>query len=143
MHIDLYIHLYFLFRSGSPDVDLSEFVVVDEDSEVLKDFLLAQSLQDHFDAEQTDIVTNVATEETDPDLLLAQKLQAELDADQSVEVRDVTTGEVTEPDSDLLLAQMLQHEFDREHDDILKREETKLNGTSKGMFCYYNAILLE
>ena len=36
--------------------------------------------------------------------------------------------------SDLLLAQMLQLEMDAEHDQQLKREENKWNGSSKGQY---------
>ena len=98
------------------------------------------------------------------DLQLAQKLQAELDAEEKrtgMENNDVlaammldgelntglTTGspkDQTVVDSDLLLAQMLQHEYDCEHDELLTREENKLNGSSKGKskwdFCNYHRI---
>ena len=37
--------------------------------------------------------------------------------------------------NDFLLAQHLQHQFDQEHDQLLKLEEDKFNGPSKG-FCF-------
>ena len=43
------------------------------------------------------------------------------------------TCDTVDTSSDLLLAQMLQFEMDAEHDLQLKREEDKLNGTSKGL----------
>ena len=40
--------------------------------------------------------------------------------------------------NDFLLAQHLQHQFDQEHDQLLKIEEDKFNGPSKGIcFCFY------
>ena len=38
--------------------------------------------------------------------------------------------------NDFLLAQHLQHQFDQEHDQLLKLEEDKFNGPSKGI-CEY------
>ena len=35
--------------------------------------------------------------------------------------------------SDFLLAQALQHEMNKEHDMMLAREESKFNGSSKGL----------
>lgn len=40
---------------------------------------------------------------------------------------------VTDCTDDYLLAKMMQLEFDKEHDVILKQEESKYNGDSKGM----------
>lgn len=40
--------------------------------------------------------------------------------------------EVNDCSDDYLLAKMLQLEFDKEHDSMLKREESVYNGSSKG-----------
>lgn len=37
---------------------------------------------------------------------------------------------------------MLQHEFDQEHDVMLKREQDKMNGGSKGGYYLYLLCLL-
>lgn len=44
--------------------------------------------------------------------------------------------EVTDCSDDFLLAKMLQLEFDKEHDNILKHEESKYNGASKVKISY-------
>lgn len=36
-------------------------------------------------------------------------------------------------DSDVMIARMLQMQFDKEHDEVVKRNEAKYNGTSKGI----------
>ena len=44
------------------------------------------------------------------------------------------TEQSADSSNDFLLAQHLQHQFDQEHDQLLKLEEDKLNGPSKGGF---------
>ena len=46
------------------------------------------------------------------------------------------TEQPAEISNDFLLAQHLQHQFDQEHDQLLRLEEDKLNGPSKGIWNY-------
>lgn len=72
-----------------------------------------------------------------------QMLMAQVVEEQQMEKVDQPQAVVTpeskaeQEASDILMAQMLQHEFDLEHDNVLKREEAKFNGTSKGNYLYF------
>lgn len=67
-----------------------------------------------------------------------EKTDKDEDVSQTVYVDDLTgCGEkVDDCSDDYILAKMLQLEFDKEHDSILKQEETKYNGTSKVKISY-------
>lgn len=50
---------------------------------------------------------------------------------------DAPDEEGEDTSSDFMIAQMLQIQFSREHDDNLRREEQKYNGSSKGEWLSY------
>lgn len=56
---------------------------------------------------------------------------------EAVELPIDCLSEYTE-DSDAVIAQMLQQQFDKEYDDMLKRTQDKMNGTSKVSISFEN-----
>ena len=52
------------------------------------------------------------------------------------------TGTDSDTSSDVALARMLQMQYDKEHNEILKAEERKYNGTNKGEIILFQGHII-
>ena len=52
------------------------------------------------------------------------------------------TGTDSDTSSDVALARMLQMQYDKEHNEILKAEERKYNGTNKGEIILFQSHII-